>query len=174
MCSGLSDGLAHGFSLMRTKVVEDHDISRTQGGHEELLYIGQKARAIDRSVEQARRGDTVVTQGGQEGGSLPMAVRDLGNKPLAARRPAMGAGHVGLGPGLVDEHQPGRIDTVLVFAPLGAAALYVRAVLLGGVERLFFTVMPMRRKNRLIMPVSAFTPRSVASRSHSAWSVMSG
>jgi hypothetical protein len=27
-------------------------------------------------------------------------------------------GHVGLGPGFVDEHQPARINSILIFAPL--------------------------------------------------------
>jgi hypothetical protein len=52
-------------------------------------------------------------------------------------------------------------------------ALHVRAVLLARDKRLFLSVTPRRRKNRLISEVSALTPRSASSRSHSACSVMS-
>jgi len=39
---------------------------------------------------------------------FPAAVRDLGDEPLAARAAATGPGHVGFGPGLVNEDQPIR------------------------------------------------------------------
>jgi hypothetical protein len=47
------------------------------------------------------------------------------------------AGHIGLGPGLVDEDQAVRIKTPLILLPLGAPAGDVGAVLLGG-EQAFF------------------------------------
>jgi hypothetical protein len=51
-------------------------------------------------------------------------------------------------------------------------ALYVRTILLASDKRLFLSVTPMRRKKRLIIAVSARTPRS-ANWSQSALSVMS-
>ena len=51
----------------------------------------------------------------------------------------LGARHVGLGPGLVDEDKPRGIDPALISAPLGAAAPYVGAVLLTRDQRLFLT-----------------------------------
>ena len=83
------------------------------------------------------------------------------------------AGHVGLGPGLVDEDEPRRIDAPLMASPAQSMALHVRAVLLARDEGLFLSVTPRRRKKRLISEVSALTPRSDKSRSHSACSVMS-
>jgi hypothetical protein len=71
-----------------------------------------------------------------------MAVWNLVDKPLAAWCPAVAARHVGLGPGLIDEDKAGRVDPVLIGAPLGAAAAYVRAVLLARDQRLFLNVMP--------------------------------
>jgi hypothetical protein len=44
----------------------------------------------------------------------------------------------------------------------------VRAILLARDERLFLSVTPIRRKKRLIIEVSALTPRSDKRRSHSA------
>jgi len=44
----------------------------------------------------------------------------------------MGSGHVGLGPGLVDEDQPPGIDPALIFAPPGPPPGNVRSILLAG------------------------------------------
>jgi hypothetical protein len=44
----------------------------------------------------------------------------------------------------------------------------VRAILFARDEGLFLTVTPIRRKNRLIIEVSALTPRSDKRRSQSA------
>jgi hypothetical protein len=49
----------------------------------------------------------------------------------------MGAGHVGLGPGLIDEDQAGRVDAVLMAAPPLALGGDVRPMLLGGVQAFF-------------------------------------
>jgi hypothetical protein len=49
----------------------------------------------------------------------------------------MGAGHVGLGPGLVDEDQACRIDAALMAAPALALGGDVRPMLLGGVQAFF-------------------------------------
>ena len=86
----------------------------------------------------------------------------------------MGPGHVGLGPGLIDEDQAGGINPILILAPAGAAPPYIPAIPLARDQRLFLCVMPSRRRNRLIIPVSALTPRSSARRRHIRSSVMSG
>jgi hypothetical protein len=91
-----------------------------------------------------------------------VAVRHFGDEALAARGPAVKAGHVGPGPGLVDEHQARRIDALLMASPAHAVALDVRTILLARDQRLFLSVTPMRRKKRLIIDVSALTPRSAS------------
>ena len=115
-----------------------------------------------------------MAQSRQEGRCVPLTMRDLGEQPLTARRPAMGARHIGLGPGLIDEDQASRVDPALILAPLAAAAAYVRTVPLARDQRLFLSVIPSRRKKRLSIEVSAFTERSAASRRLSASSVISG
>ena len=162
------DGLAHGLAFVRSQIVENDDIVGLEGGGEELLDIGQKALAVDGAVEHAGRLDAIVAQRGQKGRCFPMAMGDFGDQPMSARSPAVKAGHVGFGPGLVDEDQSRRIDLLLTPLPADAMALYVRTILLLRDERLFLSVTPIRRKNRLIIEVSAVTPRSASSRSHSA------
>ena len=161
-------GVSHGFAFVGAQIVEHDDVVGLEGRDQELLDIGEKALAVDRAVEHAGRLDAVVAQRGEEGRGLPVAVRDLGDERSSARRPAVEPGHVGLGPGLVDEDQPRRIDALLMASPAPAVALYVRTILLARDERLFLSVTPMRRKKRLIIEVSALTPRSASNRSQSA------
>jgi hypothetical protein len=56
---------------------------------------------------------------------------------LAARRAAVAAGHVGLGPGLVDKDQARGIKPPLIFFPLRAPPGDVRPILLAGVQAFF-------------------------------------
>jgi hypothetical protein len=49
----------------------------------------------------------------------------------------MGAGHVGLGPGLVDKDQAGRVDALLVMAPAFAFPGDVGPILLNGMQTFF-------------------------------------
>lgn len=137
MGASLSQGLTHGLALMTAKVVHDDDVAGRQGGDQDLLDIGQEPLAVDRSVQDEGGGDLVAAQGGQEGHGFPVAVRDLGHQPLAAGATAVGAGHVGLGPGLVDEDQAARIKPGLMALPARPLPGHVRTVLLGA-EQAFF------------------------------------
>jgi hypothetical protein len=150
------------------EVVEDHNVARLEGRDEELFDIGAEAFAVDGAVEQAGRFDPVAAQGGEEGCALPVAMRNLVDEALSLRRPAAQAGHVGLRPGLVDEDQSPGIDKALIGPPSFAVAADVRAILLAREKRLFLNVTPIRRKKRLIIEVSALTPRSAKRRSQSA------
>src|SRR5271154_1382508 len=155
-----SDGLSHRLSLVGAEIVEDDDVARLEGRREELLDIGAEAFAVDGAVEQAGGVDAVIAQGGKKRRGLPAAVRNLVDEALAFGRPAAQAGHVGFRPGLVDEPQSPGIDAALIGPPTRAMAAYVRAVLLARDKRLFLNVTPRRRKKRLIIEVSALTPRS--------------
>ena len=101
---------------MTAEIVEDDDIAPREGGQEDLLDIDAEQLAIDRSVEQASSVDAVMTQGGQEGNRVPMAMWCFADEPLAAGGPAMTARRVGLGPGLVDEDQARQIKPLPVIA----------------------------------------------------------
>jgi len=128
---------AHSFSFVRTEVVENDDVARAERGNEELLDIGAKTLAVDRTVEHARRFNAVVAQSGEESRCVPMTMRDFIDQTLAARRPSVEARHVGFDPGFVDEDEAGGIDAPLIGAPAGAMPAYVRAILLAGDEGFF-------------------------------------
>jgi hypothetical protein len=164
---GVADCLPHGLSLVRAEIVEDDDVAWLEGRDEELLDIGAKAFAVDGSVEQAGRINPIVAQRSEECCGLPVALRDLVDEPLPFWRPAPKAGHVRLRPGLVDEDQALGVYEPLIGSPTRAMPSYVRAILLLRDEGLFLNVTPIRRKKRLIIEVSALTPRSTKRRSQS-------
>ena len=66
-----------------------------------------------------------------------MAVGGASRQALAAQAAAMAADHVGLGPGLVDEDQALRIETMLVGLPAPPRRGHVRSGLFVG-EHGFF------------------------------------
>ena len=75
---------------------------------------------------------------------MPVAVRHGGDQARSAGRPAMGARHARRRPGLVEEHQAGRVETGGCLGPGAARLGYVGAVLLGRAEPLFLRVSPSR------------------------------
>ena len=119
------DGLEAGFSFVRSQIIKDDDVVGLEGWDQELLDVGEKALAVDGAVEETRRFNTIAAQCGQEGRRLPVAVRRFCDEALAARGPAVEAGHVGPGPGLVDEHQARRIDALLMASPAHVDAPYM-------------------------------------------------
>ena len=78
--------------------------------HELLLDIGAEAFAVDRAVEDARRGEPVAAQGAEEGQRAPMAVRRKAAQAIALGSPSAQRRHVGLDPGLIDEDQTPRVE----------------------------------------------------------------
>ena len=68
-----------------------------------------------------------------------MAMRHLGDQPLAERAASMQSSHVRLGPGLVDKDQPLGINFALQPLPLLAASRHVMAILLAGVQCFFYS-----------------------------------
>ena len=154
-------------------MVHDHDVAGLEGRRQGRLDIGEEAFAVDRAVEDARGGDPVVAERGEEGRGLPVAVGDGGDDPLTAPGPAVAARHVGRGPGLVDEHQAFRADRRLSLPPGDPRSSDVRALLLGRVLGLFFRVRRSATRNRLSAAGLTSAP-SAASRVRSSARVTSG
>src|SRR3546814_14897181 len=74
--------------LVAAEIVHDDDIARLEAGDQLLANIGQEAFAVDRTVEDARRGEPIAAQGAQEGHGAPVAVRGEAANPLASWPPA--------------------------------------------------------------------------------------
>ena len=82
--------------------------------------------------------------------------------------------HVGLGPGLVEENQALRLQPALQTTPELPGRGDVRPRLLGGAERLFFSVSPSWRTVRHIVPVLTDTPYVPHSHARRSASVAEG
>jgi hypothetical protein len=166
--SDIPDRLAHRLSFVGSEIVEDDDVARLQSRHEELIDIGAETLAVDGSVKQAGRVDAVVAQGGEERRGLPLALRDLVDEARSPWRPAAKPCRVGLRPGLIDEDQTPGINVPLVGAPSACDGGLCPGDPVHARRGSFLTVTPILRKKRLIIEVSALTPRSADRRSHRA------
>ena len=74
----------------------------------------------------------------------------------------MTAGHVGGGPGLIDEDETLGFEIDLSVEPALALPQDVGAVLLDRVAGLFLRVIPCRTKNRCTVPIPTGAPRSIS------------
>ena len=96
--AGAADQAARRLALVTAEIVHDDDIAGAEGRHQELLEISARAGAVDRAVDDAGRGDAVVTQRRQKGQRAPAPLRHLGDQAGPAAAAPVPAGHVGLGP----------------------------------------------------------------------------
>ena len=130
-------GRPHGGPLVAAQIVHNDDIARGERRQQTLFDIGQEAGAVDRAIKDTRSGQPVVAQRRHEGQRLPVAVGPGRSQPLAPGAAAMATGHVGLGPGLIQEHEATWIQLALPALPPAAAARDVRPVLLGSHQAFF-------------------------------------
>jgi len=135
--ASVSDRAADALGFVAAKIVEHDDIADAQGRDEELDDPSEEGGSVDRAVDDAGSNDTLGAQPGQERHRSPAAVRDTPDQALTARRPTVSAGHVGLGPGLIEEDQTLGINAFLVASPAGALASDVGPLLLGGAQGFF-------------------------------------
>ncbi len=97
------DGVAYLLALVAAQVVHDDDVAGPQRRGEALLDVGAEDGCVDRPIDHERCCDGIATQCGDEGGGLPVPAGHPADQAFAPPAAAVGAGHVGLGPGLVDE-----------------------------------------------------------------------
>jgi len=77
---------------------------------------------------------------------------DADAQSFAAAATAVRSGHVGRGPGLIDEDETLGIEIELRLEPGLAALQDVRPILFAGVRGLFLRTMSWRAKKRRIVP----------------------
>src|SRR3546814_9665099 len=91
VCS--SDLLSDGEGLVGGQVVHDDDVAGAERRHQDLLDIGEECDLVHRTVERHRGGDAAQAQGADEGGGLPVAVRDRSTAAFASERPTRSEEH---------------------------------------------------------------------------------
>ena len=136
-CTGGADHPAHIGGLVRSQIVHNDDVARLEYGHELLLDPGAKALAVDRPIEDARRGQAIPSQGADEGQGTPVTVRGEAAQTFALGSPSAQRRHVGLDPCFIDEDQPPGIKASLKGPPSPTPARNIATCLLKGKQRFF-------------------------------------
>lgn len=131
MSAGFSDGLSGGLAFVAAEIVENDDVPFGERWDEDVLDIEREQLAVDWTIDNEGRIDAIGAQRRNEGERLPMIVRDVRLKALAARPPAAQRRHIGVHPGFVDEDEPPWIDEGLTSLPALSLASDVRTGLLG-------------------------------------------
>jgi hypothetical protein len=132
-----SDDGASGLAFVAAEVVQDDDIARREDRGENLLDVKEEGFAVDRPIDHPRRINPVVAQRGDEGQGLPMAMGRIGLQPSSPRPLAPQGRHVGLHPGLVDEHKLRGRDPALMGLPPRPLSRHVRTRLFLSQQRFF-------------------------------------
>lgn len=122
---------------MRAEIVEQGNVSRRERRNKHFFDIGEEPFAINRAIEHKGGSDAIVAKGGNESRRLPMTVRYFGIKPLTAPAASMRGRHVGLRPGLINEHEVLGIELLLALSPAVPFGRDVRPILLGGADGFF-------------------------------------
>lgn len=133
----VADRLPHGLPFVAPEIVHHHHIARAQGWDENMLDIGPEGFPVDGAIQDKRRVDPVMAQCCDESHGAPVSMWCAADQALTFGRPSPERGHVGLGPGFINEDQPARVDLPLMTLPAGAAAAYIGAVLFLGELGLF-------------------------------------
>ena len=131
------DRLADAGDLVGGEIVHDDDVARPQLRGQHLLDPSAGRCTVHGAVGDVGGDEAARGQAADEGGALPVAVRDRAVQAPAARAAAVAPRHVGRGTGLVDEDQPRRAHLALPGTPVGALLGDVGPVLLLGPARLF-------------------------------------
>lgn len=130
---------ADGLDFVGGEVVEDERVALTQLWTEHLLKINRENLGIDGTFDQKGRFDAFMAQGCNEGGALPVAVRDGADTTLTYRTATMVAGHLGVQARFINKHQLADIPVGLLPSPNLPGGFNVRPILLGGARRFFYS-----------------------------------
>ena len=130
-------GLLHPADFVCPKVVGDHDVAGTQRGHEDLVEVGEKARAIDRAVEDPGRREAGHAEGGQKRTRLPAGTRRVIVDARPRQTTAVAPQQIRGDAGLVEKREPGEIPRRRLLLPGGTGELDVRAIVFGRPYRFF-------------------------------------
>ena len=124
-------------TLWGAHVVHENDVAVLECRGENLLDVGQERRSVHRAVDDVGGREAIDAQAGDERHRLPVAVRNLGDQPLANWAASVLAHHLGRHRGLVDEHQTRCLQLGLLGFQRGARGGDIRTILLGGVQCFF-------------------------------------
>ena len=117
--------------------VQNHDVAWLKGRQEDLLNVAEEACTVDRAIKDAGRRDAIIAQRSEECHGFPVPMWHKCLQALALLSPATQWCHVGLGPCLIDENEPGGINHALILVPPMSAPRDIRPCLLSPKNRFF-------------------------------------
>lgn len=130
------------FVLVCAQVVEDDDVAGPQGRPQDFADVGLEDLRVGRPLDRHAGTGPIQPNRGDHRGRAPMPVRSVADQPFALGRAAAQSGQISFGGRLVDEDEPGGIESSLGPPPLAARLDDIGPVLFGGMERLFLYVRP--------------------------------
>jgi hypothetical protein len=65
------------------EIVHHDDLAGRERRNQALFEIDEENFTVHRDVDRERSGDAVLSQTGDKGGHFPVALRNLGDEPLA-------------------------------------------------------------------------------------------
>ncbi len=83
-------------TLCEERALANDEVAAAQFGREDFAHAGQEHGPLHRAVEQQRRGEPVVAQGGDEGDCASVAVRHAAKASLRARGSPVKSRHLGV------------------------------------------------------------------------------
>jgi len=129
--------------FMSGEIVEDQSVALVQAGTEDVFQVSRENIGIDGTFHQERGFDVLVAQGGEEGGGLPMPIRDGAGATLPSGAAPVKAGHFGVQACFIDKHQLAHIPVRLLLTPAPPGCFDIRPILLGGARRFFYSSVPV-------------------------------
>ena len=124
-------------SRVARQIVHDDDVALGERGREAFFHPFLERGGVHGFVVSLLRHEAAQAQAGDKRDILIVAVRDADAQSPAAPASAALARHLRGRPGLIDEHEFGRIEIELAVEPLLASLQDVRALLLLGMRRFF-------------------------------------
>lgn len=127
-----ADGGSDCQSFVTAEIIHDDDVAFLERRNKDGLDIDAEGLAVDGAVEHPRRRDAVISEGGDECHRVPVTEGNGSVESLTFRTPAAQGSHVCLGPGFVNEDQPGWVDAGLTRFPSLAFTCHIRAITFAG------------------------------------------
>jgi hypothetical protein len=141
--SGALDALAHTGYLVRTEIVHDHPIARSQRGAENMVQVSKEDFSICSRLDGHGGDHAVETHRTQDRKDFPVALRCALVNPDTAQRSGVAPGHLGRNTAFIQVNQPFRWDRPDPVEEDFAPSAVLFGVSLGGVERLFSAASPV-------------------------------
>ena len=131
------DRAADARDFVRGEIVGDHDVPRSQRGHEDLFDIGKETRPVDGAVEDPGRGQARHPQRGEQRTGLPPGARRVVVDAGPAEGPTIPPQEIVRNAGFVEKDQACRIPGRRGGVPHDPRGRDVRSIVFGGPDRFF-------------------------------------